>query len=116
MKIKKLDDKTVQYFVGELRFLSINDKFEYENGQINKNKKIGSVIECIALNKEIYKVSLSKLKENVNLNGIEVFDVIEFENLCGTFWIKSIKNFSTIELSLKAEDVKTKEKIEEFKL
>lgn len=113
MKIKKLDEKTVQYFVGELRFLSIGDKFHFENGQ-KTDKKIGSVIECIALNKEIYKVSLGKLKENIDLNGIDVFDVIEFENLCGTFWIKSIKNFNSIELSLKAEDIKRKQ--EEFKL
>lgn len=48
MKIKKLDEKTVQYFVGELRFLSIGDKFHFENGQ-KTDKKIGSVIECIAL-------------------------------------------------------------------
>lgn len=108
MKLNKLNEEVVKYFVGsDLRFVDVVDNVEFKNGKPTGNV-IGSKVSVVSTDnvRNVLVVKVEKVKEELNLP--KPFENIEFEDLNGTFWIKVQENRPSIELSLKAKDVKIK--------
>lgn len=103
---KVLDETTVKYFLGDkFRFIEAKDNFLYEEGK-KTEKKDG--IKVIIVSEENPTEFLSvKVKGTMNdVSSYSLYDSIEFENLTGKLWAKVVRNFGTVELSLKADGIK----------
>lgn len=105
MKIKQLDSATVGYFVGsEFYYFTGAENFLYEDGK--KTDKVDGIKVTVYSKENPTQFLTVKVQGDMSeIEDIKVHDRIGFKNLTGRFWIKKFGNFSTIELSLKADKV-----------
>lgn len=106
MKMKKLDEKTVKYFLGEtFKFVEILDLMEYGKDNKPTGNVIGSKVRVLSPENptEVISIKLDKMKDKVKVPN--VFETINFNGLTGSLWVKQNKGRTSIEVSLKADDV-----------
>lgn len=106
MKFKTFNETMVKGAIGEkFHFIEAKDNFLYEDKK-KTDKKDGIKVTIVT---EENPTEFINVKVNGTLNdvaGFKVYDLIEFENLTGKLWAKVVKNFGTVELSLKADGIK----------
>lgn len=105
MKFKTFNETMVKGAIGEkFHFIEAKDNFLYEDKK-KTEKKDGIKVTIVT---EENPTEFINVKVNGTLNdvaGFKVYDLIEFENLTGKLWAKVVKNFGTVELSLKADGI-----------
>lgn len=105
MKFKTFNETMVKGAIGEkFHFIEAKDNFLYEDKK-KTDKKDGIKVTIVT---EENPTEFINVKVNGTLNdvaGFKVYDLIEFENLTGKLWAKVVKNFGTVELSLKADGI-----------
>jgi hypothetical protein len=106
MKFKTFNETMVKGAIGEkFHFIEAKDNFLYEDKK-KTDKKDGIKVTIVT---EENPTEFINVKVNGTLNdvaGFKVYDLIDFENLTGKLWAKVVKNFGTVELSLKADGIK----------
>lgn len=92
--------------IGEkFHFIEAKDNFLYEEGK-KTEKKDGIKVTIVT---EENPTEFINVKVNGTLNDVssyKLYDSIDFENLTGKLWSKVVRNFGTVELSLKADGIK----------
>ena len=105
MKFKTFNETMVKGAIGEkFHFIEAKDNFLYEDKK-KTDKKDGIKVTIVT---EENPTEFINVKVNGTLNdvaGFKVYDLIEFENLTGKLWSKVVRNFGTVELSLKADGI-----------
>ena len=105
MKFKTFNETMVKGAIGEkFHFIEAKDNFLNEDKK-KTDKKDGIKVTIVT---EENPTEFINVKVNGTLNdvaGFKVYDLIEFENLTGKLWAKVVKNFGTVELSLKADGI-----------
>lgn len=105
MKFKTFNETMVKGAIGDkFHFIEAKDNFLYEDKK-KTDKKDGIKVTIVT---EENPTEFINVKVNGTLNdvaGFKVYDLIEFENLTGKLWAKVVKNFGTVELSLKADGI-----------
>lgn len=105
MKFKTFNETMVKGAIGEkFHFIEAKDNFLYEDKK-KTDKKDGIKVTIVT---EENPTEFINVKVNGTLNdvaGFKVYDLIEFDNLTGKLWAKVVKNFGTVELSLKADGI-----------
>lgn len=105
MKFKTFNETMVKGAIGEkFHFIEAKDNFLYEDKK-KTDKKDGIKVTIVT---EENPTEFINVKVNGTLNdvaGFKVYDLIDFENLTGKLWAKVVKNFGTVELSLKADGI-----------
>lgn len=105
MKFKTFNETMVKGAIGEkFHFIEAKDNFLYEDKK-RTDKKDGIKVTIVT---EENPTEFINVKVNGTLNdvaGFKVYDLIDFENLTGKLWAKVVKDFGTVELSLKADGI-----------
>ena len=103
---KVFDTQVITGIIGDkFHFIEATENFLYENGK-RTDKKDGIKVTIVT---EENPTEFLKVKVNGTLNDVssyKLYDSIDFENLTGKLWAKVVRNFGTVELSLKADGIK----------
>lgn len=106
MKFKTFNETMVKGAIGEkFHFIEAKDNFLYEDKK-KTDKKDGIKVTIVT---EENPTEFINVKVNGTLNdvaGFKVYDLIDFENLTGKLWAKVVRDYGTVELSLKADGIK----------
>lgn len=106
MKFKTFNETMVKGAIGEkFHFIEAKENFLYEEGK-KTEKKDGIKVTIVT---EENPTGFINVKVNGTLNDVssyKLYDSIDFENLTGKLWAKVVRNFGTVELSLKADGIK----------
>lgn len=106
MKFKTFNETMVKDAIGDkFHFIEAKENFLYEEGK-KTEKKDGIKVTIVT---EENPTEFINVKVNGKLNdvsGYKLYDSIDFENLTGKLWAKVVRNFGTVELSLKADGIK----------
>lgn len=106
MKFKTFNETMVKDAIGDkFHFIEAKENFLYEEGK-KTEKKDGIKVTIVT---EENPTEFINIKVNGTLNDVssyKLYDSIDFENLTGKLWAKVVRNFGTVELSLKADGIK----------
>ena len=106
MKFKTFNETMVKDAIGDkFHFIEAKENFLYEEGK-KTEKKDGIKVTIVT---EENPTEFINVKVNGTLNDVssyKLYDSIDFENLTGKLWAKVVRNFGTVELSLKADGIK----------
>lgn len=106
MKFKTFNETMVKDAIGDkFHFIEAKENFLYEEGK-KTEKKDGIKVTIVTEEKPTEFINV---KVNGTLNDVssyKLYDSIDFENLTGKLWAKVVRNFGTVELSLKADGIK----------
>ena len=105
MKFKTFNETMVKDAIGDkFHFIEAKENFLYEEGK-KTEKKDGIKVTIVT---EENPTEFINVKVNGTLNDVssyKLYDSIDFENLTGKLWAKVVRNFGTVELSLKADGI-----------
>lgn len=106
MKFKTFNETMVKDAIGDkFHFIEAKENFLYEEGK-KTEKKDGIKVTIVT---EENPTEFINVKVNGTLNDVssyKLYDSIDFDNLTGKLWSKVVRNFGTVELSLKADGIK----------
>lgn len=106
MKFKTFNETMVKDAIGDkFHFIEAKENFLYEEGK-KTEKKDGIKVTIVT---EENPTEFINVKVNGTLNDVssyKLYDSIDFDNLTGKLWAKVVRNFGTVELSLKADGIK----------
>ena len=106
MKFKTFNETMVKDAIGDkFHFIEAKENFLYEEGK-KTEKKDGIKVTIVT---EENPTEFINVKVNGTLNDVssyKLYDSIDFENLTGKLWAKVVRNFGTVELSLKEDGIK----------
>lgn len=103
--MKSLNTETIKYFIGDkFYFFKAAENFLYKDG--NRTEEVDGIKVMIYGNEnpgEFYVVKVAGTLEDVK--GFAIHTEVSFDNLTGKLWAKVVRNFGTVELSMKADDI-----------
>lgn len=103
--MNNLDTQTVKGIVGEkFYFVKATENFLYKSGK--RTEEVDGIKVTIYGTKDparYYTVKIPGTLEDVK--GFEIHNPVSFENLTGKLWAKVVRNFGTVELSMKADSI-----------
>lgn len=103
--MNNLDTQTIKGLIGEkFYYVKATENFLYKEGK--RTEEVDGIKVTIYGTKDPARYYAVKIPGTLdNVKGFAIHTEVSFDNLTGKLWSKVVRNFGTVELSMKADDI-----------
>jgi hypothetical protein len=103
--MNELDTQTIKGIIGEkFYFVKATENFLYKDNK--RTEEVDGIKVKIYGTKDPERYYTVKIPGTLEVvKGFAIHTEVSFDNLTGKLWAKVVRNFGTVELSMKADDI-----------